>query len=77
MLRCPRDCDGYIETVMSNYDRFRCIECKGFMFRNTIDFFNTDNTLDYVVNMNIDMLKRVPTVIAFSHNSNNSFYALH
>ena len=57
MLSCPENCDGSIETIPSGYREFPHIERRGFLFRNSFDFFDSNNTLDYIVNMNIKMLK--------------------
>lgn len=58
MLHCTEGFHNGVEIIPSGYDNFCSIERKGFLFRNSIDFFNTNNTLDYIVNMNIEMLKK-------------------
>ena len=37
---------------------FPHIERRGFLFRNSLGFFDSNDTLDYIVNMNIEMLKK-------------------
>lgn len=57
MLKQLVDFDGRIETEPDDYNEYRYIECKGLVFRNSLNFFDADNAFDYIINLHIQKLK--------------------